>query len=840
MTEIRITFPLKNGLHARPACLLQEVCRQFEAEIRFINNRNRRRADARSVLELVASGTIAGDPCRLEISGPDEKTAAQALRAFLLQVLPCADDNLPPSFPASGRKVWLPPIFHDSADNILPGRALAPGIGRARAVYLQKVKNLPRRFAAERVNAKKELLLFQNVCRELESDLRKKAASLQDANAAGIMRAHLGIISDPGFQEGASDLIVKKKFPAGQAIAQTTAHFARTLRRSQSAYLRERVDDLQDLAMQLGEKLNGRSATRPRHTLRSAGVVVAAALTPSKLLALGRRHLRGLVLCDVGLTSHTAILARSFGLPAVSLPRQALKKIKSAAELVVDGQRGLVCLKPGPALKRYYRLEEMKLCLRSRQLARLKNEPAQSADGRKLAIAANIGSTAELGPAWKSGAEAIGLFRSETLFLERDTQPGEDEQFVVYREAARSAKGRPVIIRTLDIGGDKRLPYLPMPQEENPFLGCRAVRFYAGQQELIKCQLRAILRAARHGNLKIMVPMVAALEEVRLVRRLLAAAVAELRERKISHRENIELGIMVETPAAAFFIDRLSREVDFFSIGSNDLLQYFLAADRGNARLGDLYDPLHPAFLRLLFQVAGQARKAKRRLGMCGEMAGNPAFLPLLLGLGLDELSMASGQVPGVKTRLRQLKSAECYQLLQKAMHCTCSCEVSEKLRDFNNQSLEVEVIAPELIRLDSLCRSADEAIKELCDLLELEGRVDDAHDLEEAIWQREQVYATNLGFGFAIPHGKAATVKASSIAFLRPHRPLKWLDKNAEPIRAVLLIAIPASCKEQEHLRLIARLTRRLMHGDFREALLSARDTGSALAVLRQSLQGS
>ena len=838
--EIPFTFPLANGLHARPASLLQEVCQRFAAAILFRNDRNRRRADARSVLELVASGTAAGDPCCLEINGPDEKAADQALRAFLLQVLPYADDSLPPPVTANSKKVWLPPIFHDGAVRILPGRALAPGIGSSRAVHLQKVRDLPRRFAAGRGNLKKELLLFQNACRELESDLRKKAASLQDANAAGIMRAHLGIISDPGFRKRISDLIVKKKLSAGQAIAQTAAHFARTLRRSQSAYLRERVDDLQDLALQLGEKLYGRSAARPRRPLSNASVVVAATLAPSELLTLDRRRLRGLVLGDIGLTSHTAILARSFGIPAVALPPQALKKIKSAEELIVDGRRGLVCMKPGPALKRYYRLEEIKLRLRSRQLARLKNEPAQSADGRKLAIAANIGSTAELGPAWKNGAEAIGLFRTETLFLGRDTPPGEDEQFVVYRETARSAKGRPVIIRTLDIGGDKQLPYLSLPQEENPYLGCRAVRFYAEQKDLIKCQLRAILRAARYGNLKIMVPMVTALEEVRLVRRLLAAAAAELRQRKISHRENIKLGIMVETPAAAFFLDQLSREADFFSVGSNDLLQYFLAVDRGNARLGDLYDPLHPAFLRLLFQAAGQARKAKRWLGMCGEMAGDPAFLPLLLGLGLDELSLAAGRIPALKTRLRQLDTGECRELLQEAMRCASARQVAEILRGFNGRLLDAEVIAPELIRLNSMSRTADEAIKELCDLLELNGRVEDAHALEEVVWQREQVYATDLGFGFAIPHGKAATVRASSIAFLRPRRPLKWLGKNAEPVRAVLLIAVPATAKGEEHLKLIARLSRRLMHEDFRRQLLSPRDTDCVLTSLRQCLRGS
>jgi phosphoenolpyruvate-protein phosphotransferase len=840
MIEIPFTFPLANGLHARPASQLQEICLRFAATIFLRNNRNRNRADTRSILELVASETNVSDPCYLNVSGSDEKAAGQALRVFLLQILPHADDNLPPPLPTSSKKAWLPPVFHDGAARIFPGRPLAPGICCARAVYLQKIRNLPRRFAAGRSNAKKELLLFQNACRKLEADLRKKAASLQDANAAGIMKAHLAIITDPGFQGRICELIAKKKMPAGQAIVGTAEHFARTLRRSQSAYLRERVDDLHDLALQLGEKLYGRSDDHLRCILRTASVVVASVLAPSELLALDRRRLRGLVLGDIGLTSHTAILARSFQIPAVALSPQDLGKIKNAEKLIVDGRRGLVCLRPGPALKRYYRLEEMKLRLRSRQLARLKNEPAQSADGRKLAIAANIGNTAELALTWKNGAEAIGLFRTETLFLGRDTPPGEDEQFAVYSQVASSAKGRQVIIRTLDIGGDKHLPYLALPREDNPYLGYRAVRFYGEHEELIRCQLRAILRAARHGSLKVMVPMVTGPEEVRLVRRLLAAAAAELRERKIPHAAAIEVGTMVETPAAALSLASLSRESDFFSVGSNDLLQYFLAADRGNAKLEDLYDPLHPAFLRLLFQVAGQARKTKRWLGMCGEMAGNPDFLPLLVGLGFDELSLAAGLIPQVKTRLRQLRNDDCRGLLQKAMCCASSREVSEMLRDFNNRSLDAGAIVKELIRLDSTSRTADEAIKELCDLLELGGRLEDASALEEAVWKREQVYATDLGFGFAIPHGKSPQVRATSVAFLRPRRPFHWLGKSATPIRGVLLIAVPTAAKGEEHLKLIARLSRLLMHEIFRAELLAALDTDIALAILQQCLQGS
>jgi fructose-specific PTS system IIA-like component len=840
MLEIPFSFPLKNGLHARPACLLQEVCRGFKAEIRFRNGRNGRRADAKSVLALMASDTAAGDPCRLEISGPEQDQALLRLRDFVGRELPRADDGLPPPAAPSGRPGCLPRVFRDGDVLCFKGRSMAPGIARARAVLIGEGNFRPRRFASGKADVQGELRLFRSACRALESGLLEKAAAATDLNAAGVLRAHLAILSDADFQGRIASLIQKNKMPAGRAIRETAAHLAEALQGARSAYLQERASDIFDLAGQLIEKLYPAPAARNTLALSGAAVVVADNLPPSRLLALDPRHLRGLVLGNVGATSHVAILARALAIPSVSALTAVGTGITAGDELIVDGTRGLVIRKPGPALKRYYRLEQRRLRQQARKLSRLQKEPARTADGLRLEIAANIGCPAELAAAWQAGAEGIGLFRSETLFLNRKEPPGEEFQFAAYRAAARSARGKPVIVRTLDIGGDKPLPYLALPREENPFLGYRAVRFYAEHQDLIRCQLRAILRAARFGRLKVMVPMVTSLDEIRLVRRLLQEAAAELRAGKIAHRPDIELGVMVETPAAALFLGQLGREADFFSIGSNDLLQFFLAIDRGNARLGSMYDPLHPAFLSLLAQAAVQARAAKRWLGMCGEMAGDPDFLPLLVGLGLDEISLAAGLIPQVKDRLRQLEAAACRSLLQEAVQCSSAAEVADLLSRFNNNGLDAPVIAGELIRLDAASRTKDEAIKELCDLLELSGRVRDSHGLEEVIWQREEVYTTDLGFAFAIPHGKSPCVRAASIAFLRPRRQIPWGGAADLPVQAVLLIAVPADDREQEHLKLIARLSRRLMHEDFRKTLLQAKGVETVLAAVRAGIGAS
>ena len=836
MTRIAFAFPLAAGLHARPASLLQETCLRFDIAVVFRNQRNRCRADAASVLELVGSSTVANDPCVLEVSGLQEQEAARALRDFLRCRLPHADDAPPPAVVPSGTG-WLPPPFHEGSSRPLLGRALSAGVGCGRVTRLQRSRTLPTRFAAGRKDPQLERRLFQEALAKAQEEWRRLAAAPGSAVGSAILKAQLAIMSDRKFHGAIERLIAARKLSAGAAISRTAAALAGELQRSSSAYLRERAGDIREIAARIGEILYHGAAEASLPLLRGARVVVADSISPAGLLALDRRCLRGLVLGEVGFTAHVAILARSLAVPAVSFAPALLAGIGTGEELIVDGRRGLAVAAPGAALKRYYRLEQEAAAARRQRQAGALKRPARTQDGVRVEIAANVGSVAELDPAWRAGAEAIGLFRSEVLFLDRETPPDEDEQYDAYSRAARSAKGRPVIIRLLDAGGDKHIPYLGLPAEANPFLGYRAVRFYGEHEELIRCQLRAILRAARGGRLRIMVPMVTAAEEVRLVRRLLAEAAAELRRRRVPHASRLEVGIMVETPAAALSLDRLAREADFFSVGSNDLLQYFTAVDRGNARLESLYDPLHPSFLRLLSQAAVQARKAKRWIGICGEMAGNSGLLPLLVGIGFDEHSMASGRIEAVRERLAQLDGGECRALLGRALRCADAGQVAALLREFNHRRPAGEVISAGLVQLDSASRTAAEAVKEICDMMELDGRLDDASALEEAVWKREQTFATDLGLGFALPHGKSRTVRTPSIAFLRPAGAIGWTGKGRAQVRGVLLIAVPDSPGNEEHLKLIARLSRRLMHEDFREALLAAKDRETALAVLRDGL---
>ncbi len=836
MAAVRFAFPLAGGLHARPASLLRDACRPFAAAVVFRNLRSGKRADAASVLELVASDTVRNDPCLLEASGPQEREAMAALRAFVERDLPGADDETPPAGSAAGAS-WLPPVFVAGGGSLLRGRPLAPGVGRGRVRRLAGRASFPKRFASGRRDAAQELESFRRAAAEVEAALAGSAARAAGPVAA-IFKAQQAIAADPAFAGRVAGLIAKGRLSAGAAIGQAAGHYAGKLRRSSSAYLRERADDVYDIAAQLAEKLYG-AVSRPAAPASGPFVVAASSLSASELPALQRRGLRGLILGDVGATAHVAILARSLSIPAVSVDPGALARIVAGAEALVDGRRGLAVIAPGAALKRYYRLEQASAAEIRRRRSAWRRLPGRTRDKKRIEIAANVGRPEELATAWAAGAQGIGLFRSEFLFLGRREPPGEEEQFAAYTRATRSAGGRPVIVRTLDVGGDKPLPYLKLAPEANPFLGRRAVRFYAGHAGLVRCQLRAMLRAAGRGRLKIMVPMVTAPGEVRLVRGLLKEAAAELRSRRVPHARSVELGIMVETPAAALAVDSLAREADFFSVGSNDLLQYVMAVDRGNPALAGLYDPLHPAFLRLLAGAARQARRARRWLGLCGEMAGSAELLPLLVGMGFDELSMAPGLIPGTKERLARLDAAACRRLLGRALRCGEAAAVRALLRQFaaaDDGSARRQVTAAGLVRLGSPSRSAAEAIRELCAMLELDGRVGDALALEEAAWRREESYATDLGLGFALPHAKSPAVREAAVAFLRPSRPFRWAAGSRTPVRGVLLIAVPEGGGE-EHLRLIAGLSRRLVHEEFRRALLSARTVAAALAALRSGL---
>lgn len=489
-------------------------------------------------------------------------------------------------------------------------------------------------------------------------------AERADEQAREILTAHQLMLQDPELQN-----LVEEGIQAGQpaeaAVRAAVEQFAGMLEALDDEYLRERAADVRDVGRRLVAALTGRTVGI---VLRQPAVVVARDLAPTDTIGIDRDLLLGIVTEQGGPTSHTSILARSWGIPAVVAAAGVLDAAADGMTVALDGDTGEVVLDPGAETRSRY---EAAMARAREQAERDRAEaslPAETPDGVRVELAANAGSPAEVAFAMEKGAEGVGLLRSEFLFMGRESAPTEEEQYQAYAEALQNANGQRVIIRTLDIGGDKDVPYLGLPKEENPFLGVRALRLCFRRPELFRTQLRALLRASVHGRLAIMFPMVNGLADLRRAREALAEARRSLEAEGHRVADQYEVGIMVEIPSAALLADHLAPEVDFFSIGTNDLVQYTLAVDRGNPELAEMYQPYHPAVLRLIDRVVQAAHAAGKWVGVCGEMGGLPEGALLLLGLGVDELSMAPALLPRIRRLVRSTPAAEARALAQQCL----------------------------------------------------------------------------------------------------------------------------------------------------------------------------
>jgi fructose-specific PTS system IIA-like component len=505
-------------------------------------------------------------------------------------------------------------------------------------------------------------------------------------------------------------------------------------------------------------------------------------------------------------------------------------------EVVVDANRGFVVPQLSSSVQRFYKREQKTLERRQEILHRAAG-PTTTADGKTLEVAANASSSEDLVLARENGADGIGLFRTEMLLLRREDAPSEEEQFAIYAEAARTSAGRPVIIRTFDIGGDKAVPYLNLPAEDNPFLGYRGVRIYAQHQNLVQSQLRAILRASSLGDLQIMAPMISSLEEVFQFKAGISQAKRDLTLKGIAFNLNIRVGIMIEVPSVAFFLDQLCAEVDFFSIGTNDLSQYFFAADRGNPKVAGLASVCHPAFLSFLKEIVTQIHEAGKWVGMCGEMAANIQHLPLLLGLGLNEISLPAAEIPDIREKISRLRVADCEETLSRAIACRRTKEVDDLLESAQPSQTAQPLLSDQLVLLGSTSQSKEEVIQEIVDAFYIVGRTDDRHRLEEALWTREDLYSTGLGYGFATPHCKTDAVSTDSICVLKLNQPINWGSVDSEPVRMIVSIVMREPQNSGSHLQVFSTLARQLMNEEFRDRLFRVETAREAVTLLAQQL---
>ncbi|MBU5347222.1 phosphoenolpyruvate--protein phosphotransferase [Paenibacillus lautus] len=521
-------------------------------------------------------------------------------------------------------------------------------------------------------------------CAEQLDALTEKAKEAVGEEQAGILAGQRKLLEDPAFYPKMETRVQEKLEPAPKAVAEIVSQVASMLEGMNNDYMKERAADIRDIGNRLLACLSP-GQSRGFTGITEQVILVADDLAPSDTVQLDPDLVIGFITRTGGATSHTAILARSLGIAAIVGAGVGVDGIEDGDTLVLDGSAGLCVARPDEAEAEQYRLRMLQDLERRQSLEAYAARPAVTADGARVELAANIGSAAEAETAVLQGADGVGLFRTEFLFMNAQAMPGEEEQFRAYQEAARMMDGRPVIIRTMDIGGDKELPYLQLPKETNPFLGYRAIRVGLVRQELLRTQLRAVLRASAFGTVKVMFPMISGLQEWRQARAILTEVQAELRQDGIRFDEKMEVGIMVEIPSTAVLAERFASEVDFFSIGTNDLVQYTVAADRMNEHVAHLYDYYHPAVLHLIRTVIEASHKAGKWTGMCGSMAGDPLAAPLLLGLGLDEWSMEAGGLSRMKERLAILDRQECRELAKRILRLDTPQAVRQALEEFHH-----------------------------------------------------------------------------------------------------------------------------------------------------------
>ena len=544
-------------------------------------------------------------------------------------------------------------------------------LGRARPTIAQR--HVADADLAEEVN-RLEKALVQTRHQILE--VQHKVSEGMGAQEGGIFEAHLLVLEDRTLLDEVVRVIQQQKVNAEHAFHMVAERYAAMLSAIEDEYLRERATDMRDVTMRVLNNLLGVEEDADLRHLKEPCIIISHDLTPSNTAQLDKRNALGFA-TDVGSkTSHTAIMARSLRIPAVVGLKDVSAQLVNGQQVLLDGLNGVLIVNPSDQTLFEYGQLILRQATLQQRLRDLLHEPAITLDGHRVLVNANIEQAADAEQVKSNGAEGVGLFRTEYLFLNRDRLPGEEQQYQSYREVAAALKPLPVVIRTLDLGGDKFLAHMQMPTELNPFLGWRAIRISLQEPDIFRAQLRAILRASAEGNVRMMYPMICGLDELKQANALLEEYKAELRAEKVPFDENLQVGAMIETPSAAMVAESLAKRVRFFSIGTNDLIQYSLAVDRMNEKIAHLYEPTHPAIVRLIKTTVDAAHKHNVRVSVCGEMAGDPVLAPLLLGLGIDELSAAPSLVPSLKFLIRRLKMSEARALAAFALECESASEI--------------------------------------------------------------------------------------------------------------------------------------------------------------------
>ena len=566
---------------------------------------------------------------------------------------------------------------------MLKGTGISDGIGLGKAIIFksQKIKLEKNKIKDVTLEKEKFYKAIKEVEKEIE-DLLKKISGTEKE----IMQAYLLILQDPNLIQKAIEIIEKEKWDAAYATEIGFNEIIKGFEKVDDTYISERSKDIEDMKKKIIAKIIGKEEIN-LSKLPSNTILVAKELSTSDIAKLDFKNIEGIITEVGGMNSHMAIMARTHEIPSSVGVNKITQNIKQNDVVAINGKTGEIFV--NPSKKEYKNFEEIKEKIKKEknELENYKNQDSITKDGHEVKVLANIGMPDDVKIVIQNTAEGVGLFRSEFLYMNSENFPTENEQFEAYKKVVLKLKNKEVIIRTLDIGGDKDLKYMKLPKEDNPFLGYRAIRICLDDINLFKVQLRAILKASAFGNMAIMIPMISSLEELRKTKEIINEVKEELRKKKIKFDENIKIGIMIEIPAAALIADELAKECDFFSIGTNDLIQYTVAVERGNKKIANLYTHFHPAVIRLIKKAIEGAHKNHILCGMCGEAAGDVTFIPLLIGLGLDEFSMNANKVLNVRKLIRKLDFKECQKLADEVLKLATSDEVEKLLVKYTRGS---------------------------------------------------------------------------------------------------------------------------------------------------------
>ncbi len=688
MPETTIIVTETHGLHARPAALFVQTAARFTSSVQ-VKNLDRpagRTVDAKSMLGVTALGVSQGQRILISAEGDDAASALAALQHLVESDFALGPEDVTPPRPATPERADVPAMPQPAAPTTttttpaMPDPAAAPdipplkGVGAAPGIAVGPTFCLRTRIAPPEFHTvadpDAELERFRQVREQARDELRAlhdRVVQTAGTEEAAIFAAHLAFLNDPTLEVDIATFCTEQKFNLEAAVIAVLDQHSATLHQRHDPIFQARVADLQDLKQRLLRLLldpEGQAFALPEQPC----VVLAQELLPSEAAMLDHAHVLAFCTADGGPTSHVAILARGMGLPAVVGVGPAILEVPDGTPAIVDGKSGKVILHPSETLVAMARKRAQSEQEQRAQQRAVAQQMTMTRDNRRIEVVANVGSLAEVNQALTEGAEGVGLLRTEFLFVDRATAPDEEEQLAQYRACAALLAERPLIIRTLDIGSDKPVRYLKTATEQNPALGMRGIRLLNIAPELLRTQLRAIWRIDAGHTIKVMFPMVSSIDEIRTLRQLVAEVATELRQEGQTIADRLDIGIMVETPAIALLAEQALTLVDFLSIGTNDLTQYTLAADRTNAAVNYLNDAFHPAVLRLIAQTARAAHDAGKWVGVCGELAGDPLAQVLLVGLGITELSMSSALIPAAKVIIRRASLADAQAIARQAL----------------------------------------------------------------------------------------------------------------------------------------------------------------------------